>query len=829
MPLFMMLRSSPFWIVIASLGSIMPSARAEEPPCPSQITQQPTAPAAVPTPASGAASTPASGAASTPASGAASTPASGAAPANAAPPQPSEHGNIEITSDEATLSADGNATLRGNVEARQGNRQIRANHIEYDSKSGSMRTEGHFEFEDPVVRITGAGGSYSAAAGADFRSAEFSLRQRAARGSARELSLTPQGTLDLRGVTFTTCPQHDESWRIRADSIVLDTHTKIGTGRDARVDFMGVPLMYMPWLSFPLSSERKSGFLFPTVGNTSINGVQLAVPYYWNIQPNVDFTFQPVLYSKAGVDLGGDLRFLTEGQRGDLNWNYLPYDKAFGASRSRVQFNDIAELPNDFRVNVSAENVSDRHYFEDFSTGPEGASTAFVERRATLSYRSEHWSMDASAQEYQTIDYTLAETDRPYARVPRIVVGADYRLGPGGLLHYGFDSEVVNFQHVETPTIVTSGWRADVMPFMAFDLTGPGYFLRPAIAWRGTQYELDDLASGQVERSPSRTLPITSLDTGLLFERPAGSHDQRKLTLEPRIFYLDVPYRDQGQLPVFDTAVPDLNPVQLFRTNRYVGADRVSDANQVSFALTSRLLDARSGRQFIAGMFGQTYYFETPRVTLPGEAPVTARHSDFVAQLALTAFEDWSADAAVQWDPQNQRSERTSVNLQYKPAPNKVLNLSYRYERFTTTTELVPELVNGTYQSVPEPVEQGYDQVEFSGAWPIQRNWSLFLREVYALRNPQPAPPATVEPSGEIERFIGFEYRACCWRVRLGARRYVSNRDGSQNTGVWVQLELSGLAGVGSASDASLSEEIRGYRAPGTTTIKAQGPLKSIW
>jgi len=348
--------------------------------------------------------------------------------------------------------------------------------------------------------------------------------------------------------------------------------------------------------------------------------------------------------------------------------------------------------------------------------------------------------------------------------------------------------------------------------------------VRPAFAWRATQYELDTLGPGQTQRSPSRTLPITSLDTGLLLERPTGSHNQRRLTLEPRILYLDVPYRAQDQLPVFDTAVPDLvNPVQLFRTNRYVGADRVSDANQVSLGLTSRLLDAQSGRQFIAATVGQIYYFAMPRVTLPGEAPITYGRSNFVAQLSLAVFADWSADAGVQWDPENRRSERSMVNIQYKPAPNMLINLAYRYERFTTTTVLVPETGNSGTVLVPTQVQQGYDQVEFSTAFPIKHSWEVFGKEVYSLRDPQ-------QPQGQsLETFLGFEYRACCWRLRLGARRYVTNHDGSQNTGIWLSLELAGLASVGSASDASLTEEIRGYTPPQATTIRSQGPLRSIW
>ena len=285
------------------------------------------------------------------------------------------------------------------------------------------------------------------------------------------------------------------------------------------------------------------------------------------------------------------------------------------------------------------------------------------------------------------------------------------------------------------------------------------------------------------------------------------------------MLYLKVPYRDQDNLPVFDTALPDLlNPVELFRTNRYVGGDRVSDADQLSVGVTSRLLDAFSGKQFISATLGQIYYFEPPRVTLPGELPNTENRSDLVAQIALTAFQDWSADIGVQWDPQSQASQRTQLDLQYKPAPDAVINLDYRYERYV------------------------FDQLELSGAWPIKRNWSVFAREIYSLSDHeytsatgqsgtllQGTPIVSERLVGFLERFAGFEYRSCCWRVRFGVRRFVNSHTGSQDTGLWLQLELAGLASVGSASDASLGQEIRGYNPAGITNIKPQGPLKSIW
>ena len=773
-------RPSPFLYLLLASGSLLGSARADQ-PCPSQPN-----PGITP----------------------AGTPAQPAAPASLAAPRRPEDNIVNITSDDATVGADGKATLKGNVEVLQGDKQIHANEMLYDRGAASVESQGRIDYKDPLVHVTGASGSYSAAGGASFSSAQFTLQQRNARGTAQQMLLTPQGLLDLKGVTFTTCPVNDTSWFLKAKDITLDTRTKIGTGRDASIDFMGVPLIYLPWVSFPLSSDRKSGFLFPTIGNTSTGGAQLTVPYYWNIAPNADFTFEPTEYTKRGPDLGGDLRFLTQNQHGELDWNYLPYDSNFGASRSRVRLKDVTELPDELRLTVDAENVSDTQYFEDFSQGPEGASTAFLNRSVDLSYRSEHWRIDAQAQQTQTIDIVnLAESQRPYARLPQAVVAANYSIGSSVQLRYGFDSEVVDF-HRNIGGADNNGWRADLMPRASLDLSGPGYFLRPAVAYRVTQYELDAVAPGQYERAPSRALPVASVDAGLRFEKYTGSRDQRKLTLEPRVLYLYVPYRNQDQIPVFDTALPDLNPIQLFRLNRYVGADRVSDANQVSVGVTSRLLDANNGRQFLAVTLGQTYYFQTPRVVLPTEAPPTGDSSDIVALVSLTAYDDWSADVAAQWDPHDKTSERTSVNLQYKPAPDKVINLGYRYERF--------QFVPGQFGQ--PGYEQGFDQVELSGTWPIKGHFNVFAREVVSVRD-----------DTELERFAGFEYRACCWRMRLGARRFVSSHDGSQETGIWLQLELAGLAGVGSASDAFLTEEIRGYMPPEAPNSRIQAPLKNVW
>ena len=802
----LMQRPNPITLAILSLGALIPVAQAgDQNSCPS-----PTVPSLLPQ----------------------TTPP----PAKKKPLSEkdiSSGGDIQI--DAAHVDSDVARKLSiftGNVVIRQGDREIKADQVQVDAQK-NIKGQGGVDYTDPIVHILGAGGDYSPTGGADFRSAQFELLQRPARGSAETMNLTPEGILDLKQVSFTTCPANEKSWSLDAKEITLDTRAKIGEAHDAKVEFQGVPIFYLPWASFPLGDERKSGFLFPVIGTTSRGGVELAVPYYWNIAPNMDLTAEPIEYSRRGIDLGGDFRYLEPGSKGEFVWHYLPDDSVFGGSRSDVRLNNISDLTDQLRFSVAAENVSDPQYFQDFSQGPEGTSTAFVERRATLSYRDDHWRVDGEAQEYETIDNTLIEPNRPYGRAPSITASADYGWGPGNLIRYGFDSEVTNFSrditkvgNIDYCTVVTpgsvspcvTGWRMDVAPTVSLNLGGPGYFVRPAISYSATQYELNNTLAGE-DKSPSRTLPIASVDTGLQFERDLDAAANRKITLEPRVLYLYAPYRNQNDIPVFDTALPDLVPVELFRTNRYVGNDRISDADQLAMGLTSRLLDGHDGRQFLAITFGQIYYFETPKVVLPYEVPEIGVRSDFVTQLAINAFQDWNSNIGVQWDPQASQFERADINIQYKPDTDKVINLAYRFERGTihpasqcniTDTTAVQSAVL-TAAEYSQAGICGFEQVELSGAWPIAGNWNAFAREVYSLQDKQP-----------LESFAGFEYGACCWRVRFGLRRYISRRPlitagvestetGPQDTAAWLQLELTGLAGVGSATDTFLIDEIRGY------------------
>jgi LPS-assembly protein len=725
-----------------------------------------------------------------------------------------------LSLDQSTINAS------GHVVVSQGQRTLKAEDVEYQSADNLVRATGKVDYDDPLIHVTGNDARYSTSGGASFDDAQFELLQRDAHGEAKLVDLTPGGILRLQDVTFSTCPLTEETWQIRAGSVTLDGDEHTGVARDAQVDFAGIPILYLPWLSFPLDDERKTGFLFPSLGTNSRSGLELSAPWYWNIAPSEDLLLTPTYYTRRGIDIGGDARYLTDTQNGELLWHFLPYDaQAAGEGlpdhdRSYVHLTQTTELPDDFRLHVDAANVGDSLYFQDFGQGPEGTSVAYLQRTAGLSYRDENWRLSARLQQYQTLDAIdqLEPTERPYARLPQIVAGSDFVLGPAGILHYGFDSEVVNFDR----DIGVTGWRMDLRPDATLHFEGPGYFVRPGVAYEFTQYELDNVGIDQ-QRDPHRSVPTGSLDSGLLFERPAGHDGVRTLTLEPRLQYVYTPYRNQDQLPVFDTALPDLNLVELFRTNRFVGVDRIGDADQVSAAVTSRLLDTSSGQQFLSATLGQTYYFQPPRVQIPLE-PTTGLRSDLVAEVALTAYKNMSVNLGEQWDPQTGQSDRTIVELQYKPASDAVVNLAYRFQRDTPAEQqaqsqaaaiaygqiYASEIAQGfnpdTARVRALALTQGYltanslDQVEASTAWPILRNWNAYGRVVYALDQHQ-----------MLERFAGFEYRGCCWGVRILARRSLSSSTGRQDTGIFVQLELNGLASVGSEAGTFLGTAIRGY------------------
>jgi len=684
---------------------------------------------------------------------------------------------IQVKSDgQSEVTRDGDVRLTGGVTIVQGEREVAADAATYDASERSFTVEGDVEFRSPDLRLKGGSGSWNALGTGRFTGAEFELPQRPARGSAKSLEMDGEGTLKLDDVRFTTCPAGQTDWELRADSIQIDQKTQQGTGRNVRVDLKGVPILYTPVISFPVGDARKSGFLFPSFGNSDKSGFELGVPYYFNLAPNYDLTLTPFLMSRRGFGLGLDYRYLTEKSRGKFDTDYLPGDDLANSDRRFSTLSHQTDFSERLRLAADLADASDSRYFEDFGLGPDGTSITFLDRQVHLAWLGDGWRLDSRVQDYQVIDTTVDPLERPYSRLPQVAFTGLWPMPAG--FEASLDAETVWFDRDSGVT----GLRADAMPRVAWGLRGPGYHLEPSAAWRITGYELSDTAP-DADDSPQRSAPVLSLDSGLVFEREAGERNQFVQTLEPRLRYTWIPFRDQDDLPVFDTALPDLNLVQLFRANRYVGADRLGDANELAAGLTTRLVRAESGQQYLAATVGQRFYFESPRVVLPGEVAETRSASNLVGEVELTAWRSWSARAAVEWDAEQSNTLRGEAGVQYRPGPDTVVNIGYRYREGTL------------------------EQWDAGFAWRLSRSWQLYARQVYS----------TLEDKS-IDRFAGFEYTGCCWRLRLLGRNYVSNRTGESDNSILLQVELNGLSSVGTRSDTFLERGIRGYSPASLST-----------
>ncbi|NJD31022.1 MAG: LPS-assembly protein LptD, partial [Gammaproteobacteria bacterium] len=673
--------------------------------------------------------------------------------------------------DRGEMSRSGDAELTGNVEIRMGQRLLTAEEAVVDAKQRRITVMGRSEYLDPTIHVVGKGGSFESGSGGTFEGARFELVDGSGRGSAKDAVVHDQTMLDLTRVRYTVCPPGNEDWVLKADTISLDQESRTGTGRNVQLNFKGVPILYTPWISFPVGSERKSGLLFPAFGSGGKTGTQVVVPWYWNMAPNYDSTFTARWFSSRGFRIDPEFRYLTERSKGTFDMQYLPHDTQRGDSRGLYAFKDVTNFEPRTRALVNASYVTDNSYFEDFGVGFEGTSIIFLNQLAEFRRNVEHWSLVGRTQNYQVIDNALADDARPYALLPQVVAAGRWNDLPRG---FGatFDLEATNFYRDIGP----QGVRVDTMPGLSWRTGRRSAYVEADAAWRYTAYGLHDTAPG-TDNSLSRSLPILSLDSGLVLERTVGEK-QRVQTLEPRALYLYVPYRNQDDIPIFDTATPDLNLVQLFRTNRYVGADRVGDANQVAVGLTSRLLDPAGGQQYLTATIGEAYYFEQPKVTLPGETPSNRSSSDIVAEVELDAFKYWSARVGYQWDPNASQTERGEFGLQYRPASDSVINASYRYQR---------DLL---------------EQVDVSAAWPFADRWHGYARWVYS-----------ISESKTLDQFIGFEYASCCWALRVITRHFISSRSGASDTSLGIQLELKGLSSVGVDNEAFLRDAIRGYSA----------------
>jgi LPS-assembly protein len=705
-----------------------------------------------------------------------------------APSRPERDSAKFLEADRIVGESDKKVIATGNVTLRQRGATIRADRVDYDADAQTAIATGHVRLERDGDTATGPRLDYRLDNDTgEMESPTFEFPKRperrvASRGQAVHAVLEENRISRLFQAQYTSCPAPRDDWFIQVRELEIDGGRNIGTAYNSTVYFLGVPILYSPWLSFPLDNKRKTGFLAPTFGTSGKSGFEVALPYYWNIAENMDATLTPKLFSKRGVQLGGELRYLQPKYAGQVDVEFLPNDRIAEADRYFVGVRHTHQLWRGWSAAVNAQKVSDDNYFRDLSTRIAATSQTNLPRDAILAYGDDDWAFSARALSYQTLqDPGNPTVPIPYRILPQLLAAGGKQNVRG--FDWQFAGELSNFRH---PTEV-NGQRLILYPSIAMPLRRNYGYVMPKFGYHLTRYNVQDNIGGLDDAT--RAIPISSVDSGLFFDRSLrwGARDFQQ-TLEPRLFYLNVPYRDQSRMPNFTTAEADFNFTQIFTENRFVGGDRIGDANQLTLGLTSRLIESSTGLERLTASLGQVYYFRPPRVTLGTQPANDAKSSDILFAASSQMSPSVTVEAWWQYTPNLARSEKLTLAGHYMPVPGSIINAAYRYAR-------------GTLDPIADPsARTGIEQVDLSTQWPVTANLSVVGRWNWSIKERK-----------LLEGLAGFEYNAGCWQVRAVAHRFITATQ-QYSTSFQIQLELSGLSRIGINPLETLRQNIAGYR-----------------
>ena len=682
----------------------------------------------------------------------------------------------------------------GNAELRSRRQTVLADWLHYDIPSEEFWAKGNVVLRRGIDWITGPEAKFKRSDETGFfTSPEFHIGENSSRGDAKELVFVGPNQYELKDVRYTTCVAGNDDWYLTSSSVDVDRTRLVGKARNATVLFKNVPILYSPYIDFPLSNERKSGFLAPVFGSTSSRGIEMSLPYYLNLAPNYDATLTPRLMTRRGLQLNGQFRYLFPDVLGEVDAEILP-DRITNTNRYGLTWKHnqaISQIPG-LATYVNVQKVSDDAYFTDLSDRLIVTSQQTLPREAGLAYSRGPFSFLARVQSFQTLQDPNNPITPPYFREPQLLMTMNPVEWHG--VDFAANGEYVRFRQ---PALVNAE-RSVLYPTATWTTRGNAWFVTARAGLHLSHYDFAD-DSAVEEKHLNRAVPITSLDSGLVFERDTTLFGRAYTqTLEPRAFYVYIPYRRQEQIPPFDTAIDDFNFSQLFTENRYLGSDRIGDANQLTFALTSRLLDPASGDERGRFSIGQRYYFQSQRVTLT-EAPRAANTSDLLLSGESRLSDYWSAAGTLQYNLNHPQTEVFDIGVRWQPAAGKVLNASYRYIR----------------QNIdPTGNISQLKQVDVSGQWPLSNEWSFIGRWNYSLVDGK-----------TLEGVVGFEYNGGCWAFRIAGQRLTTTTEQASKS-VFVQFELNGLARLGTNPIDVLKRSVPGYltvndpatRPPGGTT-----------
>lgn len=689
------------------------------------------------------------------------------------------------------LSADSSESLNnevfrlfGDVLVQRPDEQLLADEAIFYRSTSTLDAVGNVRYETPAfTALSSRAQLVSDIHEGEFSAAEFFLYERHARGTSSKILLQGEELTILKQARYTTCDKDDEDWALRATTVKLDRAEGMGSAYNARLQFHRVPVFYLPYIRFPITDARMTGLLPPTWGSSTNGGNEFAQPIYLNLHPQLDAIVTPHNYTERGLMWANELRYLSRYGEGIINTENID-DKVFGQARSLYRYEHRGRLGMGWNDQILFNRVSDAEYFNDFSNSLSASSTAYLERYIKLQYDDKLQHFMIQTQDFQIINPNLSAGSRPYRRLPQIT----YELSPPmvGPMQFKLESELVRFQRQDSIT----GQRANFIPTLSLPYERTAGYATPKLSVYHTRYQLEDPNNSLADKQLQRTVPVGSLDSGIYLERDTqlGSSGYVQ-TLEPRLFYVYAPYRDQSAFPLFDTSLLTFNQSQLFSERRFTGLDRIGDTNQVTLSLTSRLISADSGKEKLSGSLGKIIYFDDRRVGLSGNILDTSRQSDIIAELYFTPRNDVRLTGILLWDTDDDVVIERDIRLQYSRDNYHILNLRYRDR--------------GNRRSAPAGLSR---EIDASVLWPLTPRWSMMARRYHSL-----------EDDRTLEKMAGLEYNSCCWAFRA-VRRAIFVNDATPPFGRlryswYLQLELKGLTSLGKRIDEFMEEQILGYNA----------------
>jgi len=689
---------------------------------------------------------------------------------------------MNIYADQSEIFDQKMTNFSGDIDLERADQRVLADEADYNQDSGVLDLYGDVIYSDDGMALYGSSVRMNLNEDKSLlRDVSYIMPASPIRGSAAVVYRDSPTFSRFSDVTYTACEPGNQDWILHASKMKVNDEDGTASVKHGWLEFKHVPVMYFPYGSFPIDDRRKTGILIPSVGYSQRSGVDVTLPFYWNVAPNYDLTLTPRYMSSRGFMMGTDFRYLWTDSEGEINVEMMPEDTQTKALRWGGSFQHKTQLTKELSFDWDANYVSDSAYFSDLdgSLGM-GNRSRYLVSDANITYTLPWVTLTAKAENYQNIDPNRNDKSVPYRRLPQVTLDMfkDFDELPVAL---ALDSEYVIFQR-HFPDGKADGQRLNLKPSVSFPFISEAGFITPKIALQHTQYWLGGDGPAQYSTNASKTLPMVSVDSGLFFERDFESLTH---TIEPRLFYLYVPYTDQSDMPNFDTSLYDFNTSQLFRDNEFNGVDKTQNTNQITAALTTRLVE--DGRDRLKLTVGQIFYFEDRKVNLSGSQVHSELLSNLITELSSEITDEIKFSSTMHWSYDDSAIDRGSANLYYHGLNNNtIFNVGYRYRQQRLG-------------------QVGQEQVVASAIIPIYDGWSIIGLYRHSLFERK-----------TLEYFYGIEKDSCCWRFRVIARQFMlsTSEDVKLQNSIYFQIELKGLTSLGDKLEDFLLENISGYRKP---------------